>query len=180
MLFRSKDLKDSKRVEGDKYIDHSLNTALKLQDAKFDTATVIAALLHHIDLNTKNFEYIDKNIDSDVSNIIKKYADISTVIKNTDASFTLSTRYILNSVRDLRAVIVQIFNAQSNSHILDSIEDNETRKEMLQRNLNIHSNLAEYLGFDHIKTDIAEESFRITQKEDFEYVERLYKKECPE
>ena len=169
--------KDSKRPEGDQYINHSLATALTLQEEGFDTATVITGLLHHIDLNTKNFEYICKNIDKDINNILKKYAEISTVIKNTDASFTLSTRYILNSVDDLRPVIVQIFNAQANSHILDSIENNEARKEMIQRNLNIHSNLAEYLGFDKVKTDIAEESFRITQREDFEYIERLYERE---
>ena len=169
--------KDSKRPEGDQYIEHSLQTATKLQEEGFDTTTVILGLLHHIELNKKNFKYIDKNIDEDVTNILKKYTEINTVIKNTDASFTLSTRYILNSVKDLRPVLVQIFNAQTNSHILDSINNNEARKEMIQRNLNIHSNLAEYLGFDKIKTDIAEESFRITQKEDYEYIGRLYKKE---
>jgi GTP pyrophosphokinase len=169
--------RDMERPEGDKYIDHSLQTAIKLQEASFDTATVITGLLHHIELNNKNREYIKNKIDEDIITLIEKYADISTVIKNTDASYTLSTRYILNSVKDLRAVLVQVFNAQSNSHMLDSIENNEARKEMIQRNLNIYSNLAEYLGFDKIKTDIAEESFRITQKEDFEYIERLYENE---
>jgi GTP pyrophosphokinase len=48
---------------------------------------------------------------------------------------------------------------------------------MILRYLNIHSNLAEYLGFDKIKTAITEEAFRITQKEDYEYIEKLYKKE---
>ena len=41
--------KDSKRPEGDQYINHSLATALTLQEEGFDTATVITGLLHHID-----------------------------------------------------------------------------------------------------------------------------------
>jgi GTP pyrophosphokinase len=109
--------------------------------------------------------------------MVNTYTEIDRVIKKTDASYTISTRYILNFVKDLRPVIIQIFNALSNSQILSSIKDNEDRKEHIKRNLNIHSNLAEYLGFDKIKTEIAEESFRITQTEDFEYIEKLYKKE---
>jgi len=175
--FAKDNFKDKKRPEGDEYIDHTLDTALRIQEAGFDTATVISALLHHIDSNKKNSEYIKQNISQDVLDILHKYSHIDSVIKTTDASYTLSTRYILNSVDDLRPALIQIFNAQSNSHVLDSIGDNEDRKDLVARNLNIHSNLAEYLGFENIKADIAEQSFRITQKEDFEYIERLYKKE---
>jgi len=172
-----KEFQDKKRSQGDKYIDHSIYTAIRLQKEGFDTATVIGGLLHHIDINKSNLEYITNNISIDIKKILTTYAQISTVIKNTDSPYRTVTRYILNSVDDLRPVIIQIFNAQSNSHILKSIENDEERKEIVERNLNIHSNLAEYLGFDDIKTDINEEAFRITQKEDYEYIDRLYKKE---
>jgi GTP pyrophosphokinase len=175
--FAKKEFKDKKRPEGDKYIDHVVDTALKLQQEGFDTATVISSLLHHIDPTKNNLEYIEKNISKDVRDILEVYSEIDKVVKNTDASYDIATRYILNSVHDLRPVIIQIFNAQSNSHILQSIESNENRKELVKRNLNIHSTLAEYLGFDDIKTDITEEAFRITQREDYEYIEKLYKKE---
>jgi GTP pyrophosphokinase len=177
ITFAKKEFGDKKRPEGDKYIEHSLDTALSLQKANFDTASIIGGLLHHIDTNKENLEYIEKNLSKDVKNILDTYTEIDRVIKKTDASYTISTRYILNFVKDLRPVIIQIFNALSNSQILSSIQDNEDRKEHIKRNLNIHSNLAEYLGFDKIKTEIAEESFRITQREDFEYIEKLYKKE---
>jgi GTP pyrophosphokinase len=165
------------RPSGDKYLEHSIDTALRLQERGFDTATVIATLLHHIDLNKENTEYIEKNISIDVINLLKTYSEIDHVIKNTDASYTLVTRYILNFVNDLRPVIIQIFNAQSNSHILESIENNNEKEAITLRNLNIHSNLAEYLGFDDIKTDITEEAFRITQEEDYKYIQKLYEKE---
>ncbi|KUK77479.1 MAG: GTP pyrophosphokinase, partial [candidate division WS6 bacterium 34_10] len=172
-----KSFEERTRPSGDKYINHSLDVALSLQEKNFCTATVIGGLLHHIELNEKNLEYIEKNISADVVDMLKTYSEIDKAVKNTDASFTIATRYILNSVNDLRPAIIQVFNAQSNSHILDSIEDDEEKKSILQKNLNIYSNLAEYLGFDDLKTDITEEAFRITQKEDYEYVEKLYKKQ---
>jgi GTP pyrophosphokinase len=172
-----KEFKDKKRPEGDKYISHSLDTALRLQREGFDTTTVICSLLHHINLTDQNLKYIEKNISPIVKDLLIVYSKIDKVVKNTDASYDIATRYILNSVEDLRPVIVQIFNAQSNSHILESIENNKDRKDIIQRNLNIHSTLAEYLGFDDIKTDITEEAFRITQREDYEYIEKLYQKE---
>jgi GTP pyrophosphokinase len=175
--FAKKEFGDKKRPEGDTYVEHVLNTALTLQKNNFDTATVIGGLLHHIDLNRDNLKYIEENISKDIRDILETYAKIDKVVKNTDASYTISTRYILNFVKDLRPVIIQIFNALSNSQILSSIEDDEDRKEHVKRNLNIHANLAEYLGFDDIKTEITEEGFRITQREDFEYIEKLYKKE---
>ena len=165
------------RPSGDKYINHSLDVALSLQKKGFCTTTVLGGLLHHIELSEENLQYIEKNISKELEKILKTYTQIDKAVKNTDASFTIATRYILNNVDDLRPAIIQIFNAQSNSHILDSVEDDEERKSILQRNLNVYSNLAEYLGFDDIKTDITEEAFRITQKQDFEYVEKLYKKQ---
>jgi GTP pyrophosphokinase len=172
-----KSFDEKTRPSGDKYINHSLDVALNLQNKGFCTATVIGGLLHHIELNEKNIEHIGKNISNGVVEMLKTYSEIDKAVKNTDATFTIATRYILNSVDDLRPAIIQIFNAQSNSHILDSIEDDEERKSILQRNMNIYSNLAEYLGFDDIKTDITEEAFRITQREDYDYVEKLYRKQ---
>jgi GTP pyrophosphokinase len=169
-----KEFGSKKRPEGDLYINHSLDTALRLQKNNFDTATTIAALLHHLD--EKQLEKVKKKISTEVLEIIETYSRVDQVVKNTDAPFTIATRYILNSANDLRPVIIQIFNAQSNSHILNSIESNEERKEMIKRNLNIYANLAEYLGFDRIKTDITEETFRIIQKQDYEYITKLYKK----
>jgi GTP pyrophosphokinase len=175
--FAKEEFGDQKRPEGDKYFDHAIDTAYRLQKQGFDTATVIGGLFHHIPLTEKNLKYVEQNISTDVKDILQAYSKIDEVIKNTDASYSITTRYILNYVSDLRPVIIQIFNAQSNSHIFQSIENDENRKELIKRNLNIHSNLAEYLGFDKVKTDITEEAFRITQKEDYDYIEKLYKKE---
>ena len=172
-----KEFKEKTRPSGDKYIDHSIDVALSLQKRGFDTVTVIGGLLHHIDLNKETRDFINKNISEDVTLVMESYKILDSVVKNTDASYTITTRYILNYVNDLRPVIIQIFNAQSNSHILNSIENDEEKKDIVRRNLNVYSNLAEYLGFDDIKTDITEEAFRITQREDFEYIEKLYKKE---
>lgn len=177
LQFVQKEFEGRMRPEGDSYIEHSIDTALNLQKKEFDTATVIGGLLHHIEINSVKLEYIEKNISPDVRQILETYSKIDKVIKRTDASYTLATRYILNFVDDLRPVIIQIFNAQSNSHILNSIENNQQRKDHILRNLNIHSNLAEYLGFDRIKTDITEEAFRITQRDDYEYIEKLYRKQ---
>jgi (p)ppGpp synthase/HD superfamily hydrolase len=168
---------EKRRPEGDRYFDHAINTALRIQKQGFDTATVIGGLLHHIQPSKENSKYIGDNISQEVGNILETYTKIDEVVKNTDASYDITTRYILNFVEDLRPIIIQIFNAQSNSHVFESIESDEERKELVKRNLNIHSNLAEYLGFDKVKTDITEEAFRITQKEDYEYIEKLYNKE---
>jgi GTP pyrophosphokinase len=175
--FAKQEFGNKKRPEGDKYIDHAIDTALRIQDQGFDTATVIGGLLHHIEPSEKNLQYIKENISEHVEDILKTYSKIDQVIKNTDAPYTITTRYILNYLNDLRPAIIQIFNAQSNSHAFESIENDEERNELVKRNLNIHSNLAEYLGFDKVKTDITEEAFRITQIEDYEYIEKLYKTE---
>lgn len=175
--FAKKEFGKKRRPEGDRYIDHAIDTALRIQKQGFDTVTVIGGLLHHIAMSEENLKYIEKNIGKEVREVLQTHTQIDEVVKNTDASYDITTRYILNFVDDLRPVIIQIFNAQSNSHAFESIEKDEDRKELIKRNLNIHSNLAEYLGFDKVKTGITEEAFRITQKEDYEYIEKLYRKE---
>jgi GTP pyrophosphokinase len=165
------------RPTGDLYFDHGLDTALKLQDKGFDCATVIGGLLHHIDLNIANIKYINEKISPEVTKLLENYNKIDYVIKHTDSSYLVATRYILNFVDDLRPVLIQLANAQSNSKILGSIDNNEERKNIVLRNLNIYSKLAEYLGLGDIEKEISEEGFRITQPEEYEYISRLYKKE---
>lgn len=164
------------RDSGDKYITHALDTAYKLQLQGLDCTTVITGLLHHIDLNTHTIEYIYNNISKEVVELLNTYNKIDYVIKNTDTSYLLITRYILSFTKDLRVLLVLLANAHSNSNILESITDNETKKNLVLRNLNIHSKLAEYLGFSDIQKEITEESFRITQPDEYEYISNLYKK----
>lgn len=172
-----KEYSEKNRPTGDQYIDHSLDVAINIQSRGFDTSTVIGGLLHHIDLTSTKLENIENKISKDVRNILETYSKIDHVVKHTDASYPIVTRYILNYVEDLRPVIIQIFNALSNSHILKSVENDQERKSILLRNLNIYSNLAEYLGFDDIETTITEEGFRITQREDYDYINKLYLQE---
>ncbi|MCD4811682.1 TGS domain-containing protein [bacterium] len=167
----------SLRPTGDKYLDHCLDTALRLQEQGFDYATVITGLLHHIEMTNTNLEYINKNISEEVSHLLQTYNEIESVVRSSNTSYLFVTRYILNKVKDLRPVLVQIASAQSNSHILFSIEDNEQDKNDILRNFNIYSKLAQYLGFGDIERDIREECFRITQKEEYDYITRLYEKE---
>lgn len=168
--------KEEVRPSGDQYLEHGLDTAYRLQEQGFDYATIIASLLHHIDLSDENTLFIKNQIAPEVLDLLLTYNEIDLVIKNTDALHLTITRYLLNYVKDLRPVLIQIANAQSNSHILQSIQNNEERKSIVLRNLNIHSKLAEYLGFGYIQKEITEEAFRITQPEEYLYITSLYEK----
>ncbi|MCD4756154.1 TGS domain-containing protein [bacterium] len=167
----------TQRPTGDRYLNHCIDTALRLQEQHFDYATVITGLLHHIEMTDTNIEYINKNISEEVSHLLQTYKEIEGEIKNLDASYLLITRYILSKTKDLRPVLVHIANAQSNSHILSSVKADKKSKDIILRNFHIHGTLAKYLGFGDKEKDIMEECFRITQPEEYDYITRLYEKE---
>ncbi len=171
--YAKKYYKDKKRFNGDPMIIHTLNVATDLKEMKMDTATVIAAILHEVDLNTEE-ENIKENFGEEIFFLIQDSKRVRDVTEATDTDTEIIIKYILNSSKDLRPVILKILDKKNDVDTIKNIPV-EKKKEALNKALNIYSVLAEYLHFEEIKKEIEENAFKEYLPTEYESISKKLK-----
>ena len=151
--------KDQKRYDGKPLIQHLLNIACSTTKLELDTNSTIASILHEISLNQEENKYIIQNFGKEVLDILKKINDIKRSTQSNETPGGIIIKYILNSSKDLRPVIIKILDTLEDIKTIKDVPEQE-RKDSLLKALNIYSILAEYLNLNTIKKEIEEHAFK--------------------
>lgn len=162
------------RYDGQPKILHLLNVATLTYEAGLDTTSVMAALLHEIEINEHTEQFITKELGSEVLNIIK---DIKSIKKATDAPDTpdeIINKYILNSNKDLRGLIIKILDTSEDMKTISYVPL-EKRKDSLRKALSIYSPLAEYLDLNETKKEMDENAFKEYLPNEYESISKRMK-----
>ena len=177
--------KNKTRYNGDPMILHTLNLAIELEKLHLDTSTILASILHEVEIDEETEKYIKTHFGDTVLYIIRETKRIKDITKAQDTDPEIIIKYILNSSSDLRPIILKIVDNLQDIHTIKNIPE-EDKKDTLNRALNIYSTLAEYLHFTEIKRQIDEYAFKellpleyqsISQKlEEMGINETLYRK----
>jgi len=148
-------------------VKHLLNTALIVAQQGFDATTVIAAILHDAQP--------DESFNENILELVKGVRRIEATTKNEDTKDEIITKYILNNAIDLRSVIIKLASVLDKVRHTEGIKP-ERLKLYLRQATTIYSNIAEYLDFGAIKTELDEKVFEITQPTEYEAINQEYLK----
>ena len=154
-----------KRVSGEPYIAHPLQTALFLVDLRLDVNTIVAALLHDVvedcdvaldELASRFGTEVAKLVDG-VTKLTKLDVRLQqsgggqSLSEEQDHLYAESLRKMLVAMaEDIRVVLIKLADRLHNMRTLDVLPP-EKRRRIAQETLDIYSPLAHRLGIWEIK-----------------------------
>ncbi len=157
-----------KRASGDPYFSHPLEVAGILADHKFDSKTIITALLHDVvEDTTFNLLDIKTNFGNEISSLVDGVTKLSNFEGRSD-KFNQAENFrklLLATSRDIRVLFVKLADRLHNMRTLRFIKDKNKRKRISFETLEIYSPLAERLGMDEIRKELDDLSFQTTEPE---------------
>lgn len=167
--------KDQTRYSGDPFITHALNTAITLAQMKVETATILGGLLHNSITNSPQIKdqilnEITEKLNEDIASLIEKTNEINKATASTDTEYEIITKYILNSNKDLRPILIKLADTLDNVRTIEYMPSDRLNSK-LQKIFHIYAPLAEYLNLDNIKKELEERAFEIYRRDDCERIE---------
>ncbi len=165
-----------KRLSGEEFIIHPLETATFLARWKLDASTVMAGLLHDtVEHGAAKREDIEKNFGHEVLALVDGVTKVSKVKLrgSTDEEFVDNLRRMfLAMAQDLRVVLLRFAERIDNLRTLVFLPDDE-RVSYAKESLEIFSPLAERLDIWYVKTKIDELAFKHAYPSEYTKVKDL-------
>ncbi len=157
-----------RRASGDPYFSHPLEVAGILAEYKFDSKTIITALLHDVVEDTKkNLQDIKKNFGNEISYLVDGVTKLSKLEGRSD-KFKQAENFrklLLATSKDIRVLLVKLADRLHNMRTLSHIKENAKRKRIAIETLEIFAPLAERLGMQEIRAELDDLSFKIIEPE---------------
>ena len=157
-----------KRASGDPFFSHPLEVAGILADHKFDSKTIITALLHDVvEDTTFNLNDIKLNFGLEITALVDGVTKLSNFEGRSD-KFNQAENFrklLLATSRDIRVLFVKLADRLHNMRTLNFIRDLEKEKKISFETLEIYSPLAERLGMEEIRKELDDLSFKIIEPE---------------
>ncbi len=157
-----------KRASGDPYFSHPLEVAGILADYKFDSKTIITALLHDVVEDTeRNLRDIKRNFGNEISYLVDGVTKLSKLEGRTD-EFKQAENFrklLLATSKDIRVLLVKLADRLHNMRTIEFIKDSVKKKKIALETLEIFSPLAERLGMQEIRAELDDLSFNIIEPE---------------
>ena len=176
-----------KRLSGDPYIEHPLQTSLFLADLRQDAATLAAALLHDVieDCHVPR-EELARRFGPDVARLVDGVtklarldalapADGGTRTDDGAAHAESIRKMLLAMAEDIRVVLIKLADRLHNMRTLD-VHAPKRRQAIAQETLDIYAPLAHRLGIWEIKWQLEDLAFRHVHEETYRDIARLLAK----
>ena len=154
------------RDSGDPYFSHPLEVAGILADLKFDTSTIITALLHDIVEDTKySVKDIKKSFGTEISNLVDGVTKLSKLDGRSD-HFNQAENFrklLLAISDDIRVLFVKLADRLHNMRTIKFIKQEEKRKKIAKETLEIYAPLAERMGMQEIRGELDDLCFNVLE-----------------
>lgn len=165
------------RLSGEHFVNHSIRTALTLARMGLGTNTILSALFHNVlSKNEQQRDNIEKEMSSkfgeEVLTIVKQCEGISKATGSQDTEFEIINKYILNSARDLRAVLIKLADTLDNVRHIEFMPS-ERIGSKIQKVFNIYGPLAEYLNLDILKKELEERALQIYRPGEYNTIKHM-------
>lgn len=175
ILLAQKYHQGQERFSGEPYVNHSLRIAITLAQMGMDSSTIVTALLHNCVTNSPEKE---KDILNEIKDMfgdeivqnINDYNNIAKATSSSDTEYEIITKFVLNSSKDLRPILVKLADTLDNVRTIEYMPK-ERLSNKLQKILNIYAPLAEYLNLDSIKKELEEKALKIYRPEEYSMIE---------
>ncbi|MDR1916500.1 MAG: bifunctional (p)ppGpp synthetase/guanosine-3',5'-bis(diphosphate) 3'-pyrophosphohydrolase [Synergistaceae bacterium] len=173
---------DQLRYNSDPYIVHTLGAASVLSDMQLDVQTLIAALLHDVIEDTLiTPEDLGAKFGEDVLTLVDGVTKLGKLpFKNVEDYQAENLRKMfLVMAKDIRVVLIKLADRL---HNMSTITGHKREKQIAIANetLEIYAPLAHRLGIYHIKRELEDMSFKVTDPEMYYDIRRRVRKKMPE
>jgi GTP diphosphokinase / guanosine-3',5'-bis(diphosphate) 3'-diphosphatase len=180
--FATKAHEGQKRVTGEPYISHGLETAYFVANLKLDVQAICAALLHDVCEDTKcDVNTIRREFGRDITNIVDgvtkldkikithRYVFLTTKEKMPEFDRQVETlrKMFMAMSNDIRVVIIKLADRYHNMKTLNSLPE-EKRFRISRETIEIYAPLAYRLGMGNLKGDLEDLAFPYVYPKEYE------------
>jgi GTP pyrophosphokinase len=181
--FASKAHEGQRRLSGEPYLEHPINTALFLADLNLDATTLAAALLHDVieDCDV-TYEEIQQKFGVEVSRLVDGVTKLSKMDLMTsegglrygyeDGQAESLRKMLVAMAQDIRVVLIKLADRLHNMQTLKA-HSPEKRIAIARETLNIYAPLAHRLGIWDIKWRLEDLAFSYLEPAKYREVSRL-------
>ncbi|PKN02917.1 hypothetical protein CVU76_02740 [Candidatus Dojkabacteria bacterium HGW-Dojkabacteria-1] len=169
--------KGQTRLSGEEYVNHTIRVAKTLANMGLETNTIIGGLFHNV--LTKNEEKRDSlskeitnKFGEDVLFLIKECDAISRATGSTDTDYPIINKYILNSAKDLRPILIKLADTLDNVRTIEYMPSERVGSK-IQKVFKIYGPLAEYLNLNRMKKELEEKALQIYRPEEYEIIKKM-------
>lgn len=168
-----------KRLTGEPYVMHELETAKILASWKMDTSTILAGLLHDaVEDGAANFSDIENEFGKDAAFLVGGVTKVSHIkLKgSSEEQFVENLRKMFMAMaKDLRVVIVKLADRLHNMQTLSALPE-EKQARIARETLEIYTPLAERLGMGEVKAQLDDLAFSYVYPKAYKKVKKKSKK----
>jgi len=177
-LFAKLKHQGQKRLTGEDYVCHPLETAKILNSWGLDKDSIVAGLLHDTLEDTETtFEELQKQFGAEVANIVEGVTKVSHIrLKGSqEIEFVENLRKMfLSMAADLRVVLVKLADRLHNMRTLYALPSDKQKK-IAKETLEVYAPLAERLGMGEVKSELEDLAFRYAYPKEYKKLVRSAK-----
>ncbi len=165
-----------KRMNGDPYFVHVLETAKILAGLGMDARTIAAGLLHDVLEDTKTEETsVQKEFGDDIVFLVKGVTKLGTLKYRGQERHVESLRkFFIAMAEDLRVVIIKFADRLHNLRTLEFVREDK-RARIAMESIEVYAPLANRLGMGKLKGDIEDAAFPFAYPKEYKQVEEVIK-----
>ena len=154
------------RESGAPYFSHPVEVAGILANMRFDSSTIITALLHDVveDTNIKLKE-IKKNFGNEISKLVDGVTKLSKLEGRSD-NFNQAENFrklLLATSDDLRVLMVKLADRLHNMRTINYIKDGNKKIRIAKETMEIYAPIAERMGMQEIRSELDEICFEVIE-----------------
>ncbi|RLE38439.1 (p)ppGpp synthetase [Candidatus Woesearchaeota archaeon] len=171
--------KGQKRISGEDYFVHPVETAKILLELKADSYTLCAALLHDVIEETSvTKEEVVKMFGDEIAGLVEGLTHIEKIHFKNKEDYTAENlrKILLATSKDIRIILIRLSDRLHNMRTLKYLRPDQ-QKRIAQETLTIYAPIAYKLGLMKIKGDLEDLSLRFLKPEVYKKItERIKEK----
>ena len=171
------------RLSGDPFITHPIAVALILADYGLDPETLAAALLHDTvedtDLTLEEVEgWFGPNV-ARITDGVTKLDRVKFDLSREDAEAASIRKMVVSMAQDVRVLIIKLVDRLHNLRTIHPLPPDRQRVKA-RETLEVYAPLAHRMGFQEIKHEMENRSFKILYPARYQEIEELIQQRAPE
>ena len=165
-----------KRLSGDPYFSHVLETAKTIAKLGMDTQTIAAGLLHDVLEDTKVTEAeLEKEFGKDILFLVKGVTKLGTLKYRGHERHVESLRkFFVAMANDLRVVIIKFADRLHNLQTLEHLPE-EKRKRIAAESIEVYAPLANRLSMGKLKGMLEDAAFPYAYPKEYAEINEIIK-----
>ena len=160
-LFGAEAHKEQKRKSGEPYITHPLAVAAIMAEMRFDSETVIAAILHDVIEDTPvTKQEITELFGEEVAELVDGVTKLTQITFETKAEAEAENmrKMLMAMVRDIRVMMIKLTDRLHNMRTLGFMRPDKRRR-IARETLDIYVPIANRLGINAVRLELEDLGF---------------------